>query len=222
MSVDVLVVACQGREDDRSLQIIDGAHRDRTDRADRRPLDRLAERVPPPRLRGRRRRHGALPAVEGAAPVRDEQGDRPPTRRARTAEPREGRLDLRPRAEGRHRQDAHVDATSPSRSRSAGRRSRSSTSTSSSATSALALGLPPEKTIYDLASLRRLARRRQARRRTSSTHHVRRATSLLAPTPARPGERGRRSSSCATIYAIAAVALRLRHRRHAAGLHAPR
>ena len=26
-SADVLVVACQGREDDRSLQIIDGAHR---------------------------------------------------------------------------------------------------------------------------------------------------------------------------------------------------
>ena len=38
--VDVLLVACQGREDDRSLQIIDGAHRHGARRADHRPLGR--------------------------------------------------------------------------------------------------------------------------------------------------------------------------------------
>ena len=37
--VDVLLVACQGREDDRSLQIIDGAHRTVAGAADHRPLD---------------------------------------------------------------------------------------------------------------------------------------------------------------------------------------
>ena len=61
--VDVLLVACQGREDDRSLQIIDGAHRTVAGAADHRPLDDLAERLPPPRVRRRCRRHGALPAV---------------------------------------------------------------------------------------------------------------------------------------------------------------
>ena len=74
--VDVILVACQGREDDRSLQIIDNAHRTCSGRADHRPLDVVAERVPPAGVRGGRGRHGALPAVEGAAPVRDEQGDR--------------------------------------------------------------------------------------------------------------------------------------------------
>ena len=76
--VDVLLVACQGSEEDRSLQIIDNAHRTSPARADHRALDRLAERVPPAGVRGRRHGHGALPAVEGAAPLRDEQGDRAP------------------------------------------------------------------------------------------------------------------------------------------------
>ncbi len=44
--------------------------------SDHRPLGRVAERVPAPRLRGGRSGHGALPADEGRAAVRDEQGDR--------------------------------------------------------------------------------------------------------------------------------------------------
>ena len=60
-----------------------------------------------------------------------------------TARQGDGAADLRPRAEGRHRQDAHRDATSRSRSRSATRTSCSSTSTCSSATSASPSGSRP-------------------------------------------------------------------------------
>ena len=60
---------------------------------------------------------------------------------------------LRARAEGRHGQDADLDEPRRRARRSAARASRSSTSTSSSATSACASGLPPEKTVYDLAAV---------------------------------------------------------------------
>ena len=109
-SPDLLVVACQGREDDRSLQIIDGAHHSVPRRADHRARLDVAERVPPAGVRGRGRRHGDLPADEGAAALRDEHRDRTPSGPAGAAVGAQGQpADLRARPEGRDGQDPHVD-----------------------------------------------------------------------------------------------------------------
>ena len=74
--VDVLVVACEGREDDRSLQIIDSANRT----APSVPIVVLSTASPNGFLRrafeAGAADMGLYPAVEGPAAVRAEQGDR--------------------------------------------------------------------------------------------------------------------------------------------------
>ena len=72
---------------------------------------------------------------------------------------------------------------------------RSSTSTCSSATSGSALGLSPERTIYDLVKLGRLARRGEARGVPGAARVGRQSAARAEP--ARPGERGDASSSSA-------------------------
>ena len=151
--VDVILVACQGREDDRSLQIIDNAHRTAPDV----PIIVLSTSSPNGFLRrafeSGRRRHGAVPAVEGAAAVRDEQGDRAgsaPRAAERRGERGDGRL---------------ICVLGPK-----GGTGKTLTSTNLAVALALAgqkvlvidldlqfgdvalcLALPPEKTMYDLA-----------------------------------------------------------------------
>ena len=121
-------------------------------RADHRPLGRLAERVPPAGVRGGRGRHGDVPADEGAAPVRDEQGDRPPTRPGRRGR-RAARGTSSSASSGRRAGPARRSRrpTSPSRSRSPARRCMVIDLDLQFGDVALCLGLPPEKTIYDLA-----------------------------------------------------------------------
>ena len=115
-------------------------------RADHRARLDVAERVPPAGVRGRGRRHGDLPADEGAAALRDEHRDRTPSGPAGAAVGAQGQpADLRARPEGRDGQDPHVDATSRRRSPSRARRCSSSTSTSSSGTSRSASGSRPRR-----------------------------------------------------------------------------
>ena len=134
-NADIIVVACQGREDDRSLQIIDGAHRAAPDV----PIIVLSAASP----NGFLRRAFEVGAADMAIfPQSKEQLRfamskaiaRRPGLGSVDGERREGRLVCVLGPEGRDGQDAHVVATSRSRSRSPARRCWSSTSTCSSAT----------------------------------------------------------------------------------------
>ena len=122
-SPDLLVVACQGREDDRSLHIIDGAHRAAPDV----PIIVLASTSP----NGFLRRAFEVGAADMAIfPQTKEQLRfamsiaiaRHPGQHAEQSERKDSRLDLRARPEGRDGQDPHVDATSRRRSPSRARR----------------------------------------------------------------------------------------------------
>ena len=107
--VDVLLVACQGREDDRSLQIIDGAHRVAGDL----PIIVLSTSSP----NGFLRRAFDAGAADMALFPQSKEQLRFAMSKAIARAPRKGHGDveqprrparLRPRPEGRHRQDAHV------------------------------------------------------------------------------------------------------------------
>ena len=104
--------------------------------------------------------------------------------------------DLRARAEGRHRQDARRRATSPSRSPRPGKRVALVDLDLQFGDVGLCLGLAPERTIYDLARRRRVARRGEARRLPG--RRTRRACRCCSRR-AGPTRRARSpSSSCAT------------------------
>ena len=162
--VDVVLVACQGREDDWSLQIIDGAHRT----APETPIVVLSTSSP----NGFLRRAFEAGAADMALFPQSKEQLRFAMSKAITRAPRRGA------AQGGERRDGRLVcvlgpkggsgktlqlATSVSRSRKPGRRCSSSISTSSSAMSGSAWACPRE-TFYDLA----LAGG-HARRRTSST-----------------------------------------------------
>ena len=175
---DLLLVACHGYSE-RALVLIDGAVKQRPERPVVVLLGRGGERIHPPCLRGRRRRHpGAARAAPGGA-VRSPEGHRPSPglhdggRGHRSSH-------LRARSQGRHRQDAHH--VQPWRLRWRGRGSGwpSSTSTCSSATSGLRSASQPDRTIYDLATSGGIARRREGRRRSSPS-------TVRTPRPARAG-----------------------------------
>ena len=194
---DILVVACQGREDDRSLQIIDGAHRARLTL----PIIVLSAASP----NGFLRRAFEVGAADMAMfPQTKEQlrfamskaiARRPGLGAARRRAAR-GSADLRARAEGRHRQDAHLlQPRDDARARRV-RRCSSSTSTSSSATSRSDARPSAREDDVRPRGLGRLARRGQARRLRHDPHDGRRHPPRA---PLGPTRRARsRSSSSAT------------------------
>ena len=113
----------------------------------------------------------------------------PRRRRARPAR-------RRARPEGRHRQDADGDATSPSRSQRPGRRVAIVDLDLQFGDVALCLGLPPERTIYDLA-LAGGTLDREKLERVSWSRIESGVQGAPRPEPARPGERGHGRGRCA-------------------------
>ena len=162
---------------------------------------RVAERLPQARVRGRRRRHRHAPGDAGAGPLRDPQAARAQAGRRDAAAERALAARLRPRPEGRHRQDAHARRTSPSASRSAARRSRSSTSTSSSATSPCASGCRPRRRSTTSPSRRARSTGTSSRRSWRTTPRAcTRSSRRGAPTrraPSAPSSCARSTRSCA-------------------------
>ena len=218
-AADLLVVACAGYSD-RALVLIDGAAQGAPRPAGRRALRGLAERVRPPCLRGGRRRHRRAPgrSRHGHRSLRAPEGDRPRRRAALAGDGALGKLIcvLGPKG-GTGKTLTSCNLAVGARRRRAqhgrGRRPRPPVRRRRARARAVAGA-------HDLRPrhVRRVARRREARRLPGDAR-VRGARAARAD-PARPGQRRSRSSSCASVYAMLRVALRLRDRRHAARLHA--
>ena len=118
-TTDLLVIACAGYSE-RALFLIDAAVKQRPERPVVVLSRGLAERVRPPGLRGRRRRHRPAAGVAGAGPLRAPEGAGAEARARGRHRHRRRPDDLRARPEGRHGQDADGARTSRSGSPMAG------------------------------------------------------------------------------------------------------
>ncbi len=152
------VVACAGYSDQALVPDRRAPCKQRPGPAGGRALHGLAERLRPPGVRGRRRRHRRRCRPD-SADEREQSCSRSRRRSpagsgaAHAAASRPAPMICVLGPEGRHRQDAHLRATSRSALAEDGHSGRrSSTSTCSSATSGSRSGSTPERTIYDLAT----------------------------------------------------------------------
>ena len=188
--------------------------------SDRRPLDLVAERVPPAGFRGRSGGHGAVPAVEGAAAFRDEQGDHPCPEARRDARRRAARRAsrLRARPEGRHGQDP--DLVQP-RGRARPRRAEGARHRPRPAVRRRRALPGPASREDDVRPRRlgRLPRRGQAPRLRDDARHGGRGPPRAGP--ARSGERDHHRAAPRRPRR-GARHVRLRHRGHAARASPPR
>ena len=211
---DLLLVACAGYSD-RALLLLDGVARQNPELNVMVLGPRVAQRLPQARVRGRRRRHRHAPGDAGADPLRDPQAHGPQAGCGDAAAERELAARLRPRPEGRHRQDADVDEPlgEPRAARREGRAHRPRPPVRRRR------AVPRPAAGEDGVRPRPVAGR--ARLGQAPGVHgaplVRRAHADRAATP-RSGER-RRSRAPARDLRDPAPELRLGRRRHAAGLH---
>ncbi len=107
-AADLLLVACAGYSD-RALLLLDAVARQNPDDERDGPRARVTERLPPARVRGRRRRHRDAPGNARAGALRGAQAARAKAGRRDAADLRALAARLRPRAQGRHGQDADRD-----------------------------------------------------------------------------------------------------------------
>ena len=193
-SPDLLLVACAGYSD-RALLLLDGVARQNPGPERDGARARVAQRLPQARVRGRRRRHRHAPGDAGADPLRDPQAHGPQAGRESSPPVNENsRLVcvLGPKGGTGKTLSVHEPLRLP---RAAGERVALIDLDLQFGDVALCLGLPPEKTVYDLAQSPGRPRLGQA----PGVHgpplvgrpHAHRSAA------ARSGERRRRASSCA-------------------------